>query len=453
MGKRVVVVGGDAAGMSAASQIRRANPALEVLVLEKGPFASYGACGMPYYIAGEIAAAEELLALKPDQFAARGIEVRLEHEVAEVKTGARPVEVMGNGGRMTERYDYLVLATGGEVITPDWEGLELESVFFLRGLHDGIALRHFVDERQPEQAVIVGTGLIGVEMAEALLKRGVQVTMIGRSQRLLSTFEPEFAQEVIDELTERGLRLVSGCQVERLEGRDGRGSTVVTDQGAFPADLVLPAIGIRPAAELAKRAGIGLGRSGGIAVSERMKTDAPGVFAAGDCAEVTHVVTGEKVFSPLALTANRSGRVAGDNLAADSLGEFSVQRFRGTAGTLVTKVFDLTVAQTGLSPLEAERSGFDAAIFERRSRSRAEYYPGGSSIATRIVVDRHTRRLLGAQMIGREGVAGRIDVFATALFNRMTVDDIYNLELAYAPPYGPVYDPVIDICGKAGLEL
>jgi CoA-dependent NAD(P)H sulfur oxidoreductase len=453
MGKRVVVVGGDAAGMSAASQIRRANPALEVLVFEKGPFASYGACGMPYYIAGEIAAAEELLALKPDQFTARGIEVRLEHEVVEVKPGARTVEVVGTGGRMTERYDYLVLATGGEVVVPQWEGLELENVFFLRGLHDGIALRHFVDERQPEQAVIVGTGLVGVEMAEALLKRGVQVTMIGRSQRLLSTFEPEFARGVSDELTERGLRLVFECQVERLEGRDGRVSGVVTDQGNFVADLVLPAIGIRPAAGLAKRAGIGLGKSGGITVSERMKTDAPGVFAAGDCAEVTHVVTGEKVFSPLALTANRTGRVAGDNLAADSLGKVSSQRFRGTAGTLVTKVFDLTVAQTGLSPLEAERSGFDAAIFERRSRSRAKYYPGGSDIATRIAVDRRTRRLLGAQMIGREGVAGRIDVFATALFNRMTVDDIYNLELAYAPPYGPVYDPVIDICGKAGLEL
>jgi len=453
MGKRVVVVGGDAAGMSAASQIRRANPALEVLVFEKGPFASYGACGMPYYIAGEIGAAEDLLALKPDQFAARGIEVRLEHEVVEVKPGARTVGVVGPGGRMTERYDYLVLATGGEVVAPDWEGLELENVFFLRGLHDGIALRRFVDERQPEQAVIVGTGLVGVEMAEALLKRGVQVTMIGRSQRLLSTFGVEFARGVIDELAERGLRLVFDCRVERLEGRGGRVSRAVTDRGNFAADLVLPAIGIRPAAGLAKRAGIGLGRSGGIAVSERMKTDAPGVFAAGDCTEVTHVVTGEKVFAPLALTANRTGRVAGDNLAADSLGKVSSQRFRGTAGTLITKVFDLTVAQTGLSPLEGERSGFDAAVFERRSRSRAGYYPGGSGIATRIAVDRRTRRLLGAQMIGREGVAGRIDVFATALFNRMTVDDIYNLELAYAPPYGPVYDPVIDICGKAGLEL
>ena len=454
MGKRVVVVGGDAAGMSAASQIRRVNPALEVVVFEKGSHVSYGACGMPYYIAGEIASADELLALTPEEFRQRGIEVRTGHEVKKVKPGGRTVEVATpDGGRITERYDYLVLATGGGAKVPDWEGVELGNVFALRGLQDGIGLREFIDRERPGRAVIAGTGFIGMEMTEALLKRGMQVTLIGRSERLLSAFEPDFIRPLLDDLEERGVELVLGCQVQGFEGRGGKVAAVVTDEHTFPADMALLAVGIRPGAELAQAAGIGLGQTGAIAVNERMESDAAGVYAAGDCVEVSHVVTGQKVFAPLALTANRTGRIAGDNIGAESLGRVSNQRFRGTAGTLITKVFDFTVAQTGLSAEQAKKAGFDAALFARASRSRAGYYPGGSALTTRIVVDRHTRRLLGAQMVGKEGVAGRIDVFATALFNRMTVDDIYNLDLAYAPPYGPVYDPVIDICSRAGLEL
>jgi len=454
MGKRVVVVGGDAAGMSAASQMRRVNPALEVVVFEKSPHASYGACGMPYYIAGEIAAAEDLLALSPEEFRERGIEVRLEHEVREVRPGARTVEVTTPDGRtVSEHYDYLVLATGGRPVVPDLPGADLRNIFALRSLQEGIALRGVIDGEKPRKAAIVGTGSIGLEMVEALVKRGVEVTLIGRSERFLSTFELDFVRPVVEDLEGRGVDLVLGCQVHGFEDRGGRVGAVATDQGSFAADLVLLAVGVRPETELAQSAGVTLGRTGGIAVNERMRTDAPGVYAAGDCVEVAHVVTGEKVFAPLALTANRTGRIAGDNLGAESLGRVSNQRFRGTALTLVTKVCEFTIAQTGLAPTPAEKAGFEAAVFMRESRSRAAYYPGGSAVRTRIVVDRQTRRLLGAQMVGKEGVAGRIDVFAAALFSRMTVDDIYNLDLAYAPPYGPVYDPVIEICGRAGLEL
>lgn len=454
MGKRVVVVGGDAAGMSAASQLRRINPALEVVVFEKGPYFSYGACGIPYYLAGEIASADSLLALTPAQLAKRGIAVRLNHEVTAVRPGARIVEVRkAEGGEASERYDYLVLATGAVPVIPAWEGVELENVFALRSLAEGIALRRWVDDRPGARVVVVGTGFVGVEMAEALRKRGLPVTLIGRSARLFSDFEPEFVQPVLAALTDAGIRLELGCQVQGLEGQGGKVRAVVTERGIFPADLVLLAVGVRPAVELAKKAGIGLGRTGAIAVSDRMKTDAAGVYAAGDCVEVAHLVTGEKVFSPLALTANRTGRIAGDNLAAESLGRVSSQRFRGTAGTTVVKVFDFAVAQTGLTAAQAEQAGFKVAAFERQTSSRAAYYPGGTPLKTRIVVDQHTRRLLGAQMVGQEGVAGRIDVFAAALFNRMTVDEIYHLDLAYAPPYGPVYDPVIEICGRASLEL
>ena len=452
--KRAIVVGGGAAGMSAASQMQRAHPELEIKVYEKGPHVSYGACGMPYYIAGEIPSWEDLLVMRPEQFEARGIQVNTGHEVAAIAPAARRLEIRTPDGKvLTEHYDYLALGTGGAPAMPPFEGIGLESVFVLRSLEDGIALRTFLDRQVPKKAAIVGAGFIGLEMAEALVKRNLRVTLIGRSPGILPSFGESMAKPVVDELRARGVELMLGTQVRGLEGQAGRVRAVVTDQGRVEADFVLLAVGLRPGTGLLQGTGITLGATGAIAVSDRMKTDMPGIYAAGDCVEVPHIVSGEKVFSPLALTANRTGRVAGDNLAAEARGRVSSQRFHGTAGTLITKICGFTAARTGLDPVQAEKAGFEVAVFERQSRSRAGYYPGGSAISTRIAVDRKTRRLLGAQMIGREGVAGRIDVFAAALFRRMTVDEIYNLDLAYAPPYGPVYDPVIDICGKAGLEL
>lgn len=454
MAKHVIVVGGDAAGMSAASQIRRANPDMEVTVFEKSPYASYGACGMPYLISGVVDSAESLLALRSEDFVNRGIDVRLEHEVVAVKAGAHLVEVQrSNGSSLSNRYDYLVLATGGEPVVPAWADMALSNVFVLRGLHDGIAIRRFLDSGQVECAVIVGTGLLGVEMAEALLKRGLQVTLIGRSPHLLAGLDSDFLTPVLQTLTGHGLVLRQDQAVTDITSRDGRARSVVLADGEIATDMVLLAAGTAPATALARRAGADLGPSGGIQVSDRMKTGLPGVYAAGDCVEVTHVVTGARVLSPLALTANRTGRIAGDNLASESLGKLSRQRFRGTAGTTITQVFDHTVACTGLSQSEAEAAGFQTAVFERESRSRAAYYPGSEPVRTRIVVDRRTHRLLGGQMVGREGIAGRIDVLAAALFSRMTVQEIYDLDLAYAPPFGPVYDPIIDVCGRAALEL
>ena len=440
--------------MSAASQMRRVDPTLEVLVLEKGDFVSYGACGMPYYIAGEIASADDLLALRPVEFAGRGIEVRTGHEVLEVRAGARMVVGKAAAGAcFSERFDYLVLATGGKAVMPALPGADLAGVHTLRSLSDGIALREALDGGQVRRAVIVGAGFIGLELAEALAKRGVQVQLLARSEHLLNGFERPFAQPLFDELARGNVELVTGAKVQAIEGANARVTAVVTDSRRYAADLVLLAVGLEPGTELARSAGVALGRSGAIAVNERMKTDVAGIWAAGDCIEVKHVVTGEPVYAPLALTANRTGRIAGDQVGSESAGKVSSQRFRGTAGTLITKIFDFTAAQTGLTLPEAERAGYSAAVFTRQSRTRASYYPGTQSLWSRIVVDRPTRRLLGAQMLGREGVAGRIDVFATALFNRMSVDEIYDLDLAYAPPYGPVYDPVIEICGRAMLEL
>lgn len=453
-GRRAIIVGGDAAGMSAASQMRRVDPMLEVIVFEKGDYVSYGACGMPYYIAGEIARADDLLALRPEEFSERGIDVRTGHEVLEMRAGARVVTGKSIAGHaFSERFDYLVLATGGRAKVPSLPGADLVGVHTLRSLNDGIALREALDRGQVRRAVIVGAGFIGLELAEALCKRGVRVCLLSRSDYLLGSFGRDFAQPLFDELSRHGVDFVTRESVNLIEEVNGRVAAVVTDRGRYAADLVLLATGLEPGVELARSAGLALGCSGAIAVDDRMKTDTVGIWAAGDCIEVKHVVTGEPVHVPLALTANRTGRIAGDQVGAASAGKTSAQRFRGTAGTLIAKVFDYTAAQTGLTLPAAERAGYSAAVFSQKSHTRAAYYPGTQPLWLRIVVDRRTRRLLGAQILGREGVAGRIDVFATALFKRMSVDEIYDLDLAYAPPYGPVYDPVIDICGRAMLEL
>jgi CoA-dependent NAD(P)H sulfur oxidoreductase len=452
--KRLVIVGGDAAGMSAAAQARRAAPQLEVVVLEKSAYASYGACGMPYYIAGDIESHEKLLALTPPQIAERGIDARCLHEVCEIRPGARMVSGQTRAGQsFSESYDYLLLATGGAARRPTWPGINLERVFTLRNLEDGIALRQFIEREKPRRAVVVGAGFIGLEMTEAFARRGIAVTLLNRSERILGDFGGDFAAPVLDALRHCGVEAVLGARVVGIEGTAGRATAVESDRGLHPADLVLVATGLEPGSELARAAGLALGTSGAISVDERMRTDRAGLWAAGDCIEVKHIVSGEKVHAPLALTANRTGRIAGDNMAAAALGRNSEQRFRGTAGTTITKVFDYALAQTGLTAAAAARAGFDAAVFERRSRSRAGYYPGSKPLWTRIVVERRTRRLLGAQMLGEEGVCGRIDVFATALFARMGVDEVHHLDLAYAPPFGPVYDAILDICGKASLEL
>ncbi|MGY8824654.1 MAG: FAD-dependent oxidoreductase [Candidatus Latescibacterota bacterium] len=454
MVKRLVIIGGDAAGMSAAAQARRAAPQLEIVVLEKSAFASYGACGMPYYIAGDIASHEDLLALKPQQIAERGIDARCLHEVREIRPGARTVSGQTRDGQLfSESYDYLVLATGGAARRPAWPGMDLARVFTLRNLEDGMALRAFIEREKPRRAVVIGAGFIGLEMTEAFARRGIEVTLLNRSERILGDFDSAFAAPVLEALRHCGVEVVLGAEVQGIEGTAARATAVQSDHGLHAADLVLVATGLEPGADLARAAGLALGASGAISVDERMRTDRAGLWAAGDCIEVKHVVSGEKLHAPLALTANRTGRVAGDNIAAAAVGRNSEQRFRGTAGTTITKVFDYALAQTGLSPAAALRAGFDIAVFKRRSRSRASYYPGSKPLWTRIVVERRTRRLLGAQMVGEEGVGGRIDVLATALFARMSVDEIQHLDLAYAPPFGPVYDAIIDICGKAALEL
>ena len=427
---RILVIGGVAAGMSAASQARRRRPDAEIVVLEKGAHVSYGACGMPYNLADPARRMDDLVVISAEKFREeRRIDVRTGVEALGIDTLARVVRT--RGGDLA--YDALVIATGALAVRPRVPGVDLPGVFTLRDLADGESIKRFVAEARPKRAVIVGAGYIGLEMAEALRALGLEVSLLEREPQVLPGYEPAIVEAAAAALRRAGVQVETGAAVEAIEP----GLSVRTARGARPADLVLLAIGVRPNVALAKEAGIALGESGAIAVDDGQRTSAPGVFAAGDCAEARHVVAGRPAWVPLGTTANKQGKVAGANAAGAD------ERFGGIAGTAGFKLFDVEVGRTGLGLAEAKRLGFDAVAAVSRHRSRGHAYPGSKEIATVVIADRATRRLLGAQMAGGDVVAKRIDTFATALHAGFTVDQVEQLDLAYAPPFAPVYDPVL----------
>lgn len=445
--ERVVVIGGVAGGMSAAARAKRVNPNLEVIVLERDAHVSYGACGLPYLIAGVVPDYHQLIVYTPEYFRQqRGIDVRTNTEVIEIRPPERAVTARDASGSTSKiRYDYLIVATGAVPIRPAWPGIELNNIFVLRHLHDGLRIQDVIAQTQPRRVVIVGAGYIGLEMAEALHTRGIEVTVIEALDHVLGNAEPEISQIVEEELAAKGVRLHKTTKVTAFEG-DGRVRRVLTDRGdQLDAELALIGIGIRPNITLAQEAGIALGPTSAIAVDERQETNISRIYAAGDCCESRHIVTGKPTWMPLGPAANKQGKVAGDNVAGRRA------RFVGVVGTAVVKVFDLEVARTGLSVAEAEKVGIKAGSTVVTARSRAGYYPGGHSITIKVVFDRVTKRLLGAHLVGREGVAKRIDVFATALHARLTLDEMSQLDLSYAPPFAPTWDPIL-IAVNAALK-
>ena len=448
---RIVVIGGVAAGMSAASQAKRRSPGSDVVVLERGPHVSYGACGIPYNIEDSSRRIEDLVVLTPERLREeRGIDVRTRHEVVGIDTTARRLAVRDLAAEETYglSYDALVIATGAAAVKPSIPGLDLPGVFLLRDLQDGAALKRHLAERRPRRAVIVGAGYIGMEMAEVLTHRGMDVTVVEKLGQVIPGFEPAIAEAVRSELEGRGVRVETGVGVHAVEPSGGAAALRVrTDRGEFLADLVLVSVGIRPNVALARAAGVPLGESGAIAVDPGMRTRVPGVFAAGDCAEAHHRVSGKPAYVPLGTTANKQGKVAGANAAGAD------EEFGGIVGTAAFKVFDLEVGRTGLGPEEARRLGLDPVVAVSRHGSRGHAYPGGRTITTVLVAERSSGRLLGAQMVGGDAVAKRVDVFATALHGRMTVEDLESLDLSYAPPFAPVYDPVLIAATVARKEL
>jgi len=441
MSERLIVIGGCAAGMSAASKSRRVNPDLDIVVYEKTGFVSYGECGLPYYVSGLVADHHKLVARTPEQFARRGIEVHLHHEVIEIVPENHRLRVtnLDNGESWYENYDKLVIATGGRPsLLPGFSLGDLSGVFVMRALEDGIAIREFIQRERPGRAVIIGAGYIGLETAESFHVLGLETTVIGRPPQVLKRFDLDMAKLVQDELEGKGIRLSLGDEVKALEGdAQGRVRRVISSKGTFEAALVFLALGVRPNVALAKKAGVTLGETGAVATDAQMRTNLPDVFAAGDCAEAYHRITGRSAYIPLGTTANKQGRVAGTNAGGGHA------EFGGIVGTVITKVFDLYVALTGLSEKEAQALGYAVKSTTIKASSRAHYYPGGGPMHVKLVAEEGSGRLLGGQIVGGEGAGPRIDVLATALHKEMTVEELSELDLAYAPPMSPVWDPLL----------
>jgi NADPH-dependent 2,4-dienoyl-CoA reductase/sulfur reductase-like enzyme len=436
---RLVVVGGDAAGMSAASQARRWRGAeeLEIVAFERGGHTSYSACGLPYYAGDVVKDWRDLVVRTPAQFAERDIDARTGHLVEAIDLEARRVRVreLASGRTRDEPWDALVVATGSEPLRPPLPGIQLPGVHGLSILQDGIDLRRAVDAG-PASAVVVGGGYIGLEAAEALVNRGVPTAMVEAGPQVMGRIDPDMGELVSQAVRDIGVELHTQEPVEAIEG-DGRVQAVRTSARTLPADLVVLGLGTRPAVGLAGAAGIGLGPSGAIAVNPRMRTPHDGVWAAGDCAEARHLVSGLPVNYHLGTIANKQGRVCGINLGG------GYATFPGVLGTAVTRICDVEVARTGLSAAEIGPLGLEWDSVTVDSTTRAGYFPGGAPIRIKVLAERRSGRLLGAQLVGREGAAKRIDVFATAIWNGMTVDGMVDLDLSYAPPFGPVWDPVL----------
>jgi NADPH-dependent 2,4-dienoyl-CoA reductase/sulfur reductase-like enzyme len=439
--ERLVVIGGDAAGMTAASQARkmRGPRGLSILAFEKGSYTSYSACGIPYLVGGVVETIDDLIVRSPEEFAERDIEARTRHEVTEVDVNSREVTVRDLEGKTESRegFDQLMIATGAIPRRPDLLNSDARGIFGVQTIEHGAAIERFIEQEEPKSAVVVGGGYIGLEMAEAFKTREMNVTCVELAPEPMTMLDPDMGHPVGEALRDMEIGLFTNERVTEFEVDAGGVSAVVTENRTIPADIVVLGLGVTPNSTLAEKAGLEIGDSGGIVVDRRMETPREGIWAAGDCAEKFHLVARQPVSIALGTHANKEGRVAGINIAG---GHAS---FPGVVGTAVSKVCDLEVATTGLNEADAADAGFQYVTATMDSSTRAGYFPKASAIRTKIVCEKRSGRLLGAQIVGREGAAKRIDVLATALWNEMTVDEMLNLDLSYAPPFAPVWDPVL----------
>jgi len=444
---RLVVVGGDAAGMTAAAQARRRRSPdeLEIVCFERGEFTSYAACGIPYLVGDVVHDPDALIARTPEDHRRNGLDMRIRHEVVAIDVAARTVNVrsLDDGTETTEPFDQLVLATGATPIRPPLPGIDADGVFGVQTLGEGIALRAAVDTSNVEHAVVVGGGYIGLELAEALVLRGIQVALVEAGPQPMPTLDPDMGALVADALHHVGIDLHLEEAVEGFEVDDGAVTGVRTAGCVLPADLVVLGIGVRPASELAAAAGLAVGPTRGIVVDDHQRTSADGVFAAGDCIETFHRVSRRPVAIALGTHANKQGRVAGINATGGDAA------FPGVVGTAVSKICKYEVARTGLSEREASDAGFDAVAATIDAQTRASYYPGTRPLRVKLVVERDGGRVLGAQIVGEEGAAKRIDVLALATWTGMTAGELLNVDLGYAPPFSPLWDPVLVAARRA----
>jgi NADPH-dependent 2,4-dienoyl-CoA reductase/sulfur reductase-like enzyme len=432
--ERLVVIGGDAAGMSAAMQVRRRQPDREIVVLEKGGWTSYSACGIPYLVGGSVGDIDDLVARRPETFRDQyDIDVRLRHEARAIDLDAREVEAWDAAGGRSVRigFDTLQVATGARPVRPHLPGIDRPMVHGVQTLDDAARLEAEVRERDGHAVVVVGGGYIGLEMAEAFVQRGLDVTLVEAAAQLMPSLDADVAAPLVGALEGLGIHVRLETPLESVE--DG---AVVAGGERIPADVVVLGLGVAPNADLAAEAGLAVGVKGAVRVDRRQRTSADGVWAAGDCCESHHLVAGVPVHIALGTVANKQGRVAGINIAG------GYAAFPGALGTAVTRVCSVEIGRTGLSLGECERYGFAAVEASVEGETRAGYLPERKRITVKALAEVGTGRMLGAQIVGEEGTAKRIDVLATAIQAGMTADEVVELDLGYAPPFGPVWDPV-----------
>ncbi|MFF3644400.1 FAD-dependent oxidoreductase [Streptomyces sp. NPDC002564] len=447
--ERLVIIGGDAAGMSAASQARRLKgpDELEIVAFERGHFTSYSACGIPYWVGGDVGERDELIARTPEQHRERAIDLRMRTEVVRIDVAGRRVLArdLAAGEEYWTPYDKLVVATGARPVRPPLPGIDAPGVHGVQTLDDGQALLDTLARTPGRRAVVIGAGYIGVEMAEALVHRGYAVTVVNRGKEPMSTLDPDMGRLVHDAMTGMGIDMVNDAEVTKiLTGDDGRVGAVATQDAEYPADVVVLGIGVRPETALARAAGLPLGASGGLLTDLAMRVRGHAdVWAGGDCVEVLDLVSGRERHIPLGTHANKHGQVIGSNAGG------GYATFPGVVGTAVSKVCDLEIARTGLREKDARAAGLRFVTVTVESTSRAGYYPGAAPMTVKMLAERRTGRLLGVQIVGREGAGKRVDIAAVALTARMTVEQMTALDLGYAPPFSPVWDPVLVAARKA----
>lgn len=432
---RIIIIGAVAAGTSVAAKARRNSEDSEIVIYEKDNFISYSGCGMPYYIGGEIENADVLTPRDPAFFKSKyNVDIHTFHEVIAIHPDEKKISVKNllTEEVFSDYYDRLVLATGARAVIPPIKGSDLKHVFTLRNINDMNRIKNFIDNNQIQSAAIVGTGFIGLEVCENLQKLGIHVTMIEKLPQVTPGLDSDMAVYVEEHLKSKGISVVTGSSVIEITEKN----VILSDSKEVAAGMVLLSTGVRPNIELAKAAGIKLGETGAIKVNSKMETSQKDIYACGDCIEQFHVVTGKPVYRPLGSTANKTGRIAGDSITGGRI------EFRGVLGTGIFKIFDLTVAQTGLSEREAMEQGYEVAVCHNIKPDKPEYM-GGKEMVIKGIADKNSGRLLGVQIIGSAGVDKRIDVFVTAITYKAQVEDLFHLDLAYAPPFSTTKDPVM----------
>ena len=436
---KVVIVGGVAGGATAAARIRRLDEQAEIVVFERSGYVSYANCGLPYYIGGVIEDPEALTLQTPESFFSRfRVTMKVHHEVTAIHPERKAVSVknLETGELFEESYDKLLLSPGAKPTQPRLPGLGSEKIFTLRTVEDTFRIKEYIQEKQPKSAVLAGGGFISLELAENLRELGMDVTIVQRPKQLMNPFDADMAAFIHGEMRKHGVRLALGHTVEGFEEKDRGVDVLLKDEAPLHADMVVLAIGVSPDTQLAKEAGLELGIKGSIVVNDRMETSIPDIYAVGDAVQVKHFVTGQDALIALAGPANKQGRIAADNICGGD------SRYTGSQGSSVVKVFDLTAAATGVNETNAGKAGLSVDSVVLSPMSHAGYYPGGKVMTMKVVFEKETYRLLGAQIVGYEGVDKRIDVLATAIRAGLKATQLKELELAYAPPYSSAKDPV-----------